>query len=185
MIKKILSLVLLALLVAGPSFADQRIHEQCGFKTIVVDPDDTSGGNTAINLADGTITPNTTWATAFAGEDNWNNSLPLKFSNLRVLLGTAPAGVTSRTVTVAWDPPGATGLSGSVVTSNTIGARGSFGCTITGTATSCIDRSGRGVLVPANSVLAIRVQNTGAVAAATELGLSFCMTPTDQVGLNN
>lgn len=183
MIKKILSLVLLALLVAGPALADTKVHENCQIKNVVVDPSDVSGGHTAINLADGTITDNATWSTAFAGEDNFVTNVPLKFSQLRAVVGTAPAGVTARSITVAWDPPvGA--LTGSVVTSSTVGARGSFGCTITGTATTCVSGTGRGVTVPVGSTVAIRMSNTGAVAVATELGLSFCMTPAPQPGLN-
>lgn len=183
MIKKILSLVLLALLVAGPSFADTKAHEVCQVKNIVIDPDDTSGGHQAINIADGTATANATWSTAFAGEDNWVTNVPLKFSSLRAVVGTAPGGVTVRTFTVAWDPPGSVGLSNSVVTGSTASTRGSFGCTITGTATSCVSNTGRGAYIPVGSVVAIRMSNTGAVAAASELGLSFCMTPTSTVGL--
>lgn len=182
---KILSLFLaLALLVAGPTLADTKVHENCQIKNLVVDPSDVSGGHTAINLADGTITDNATWSTAFAGEDNWVTNVPLRFSQLRAVVGTAPAGVTARAITVAWDPPGAGALTGSVVTSSTVGARGSFGCTITGTATSCVSGTGRGVTIPVGSTVAIRMSNTGAVAVATELGLSFCMTPAPQPGLN-
>lgn len=181
MIKKILSLVLLALLVAGPAMADPL---NCQFTSVVVDPSDVSGGHTAINLADGTITDNATWSTAFAGEDQFVTNVPLRFSDLRAVVGTAPGGVTVRAITVAWDPPGAGALTGSVVTSSTVGARGSFGCTITGTATSCVSGSGKGVVIPTGSTVAIRMSNTGAVAAATELGLSFCATPAAQPGLN-
>lgn len=185
MIKKILSLVLLALLVAGPALADPKTHEGCQVRNIVVDPSDVSGGHTAINLADNTITDNATWSTAFAGEDNFVTNVPLKFSALRALVGTAPAGVTVRTITVAWDPPGAGALTQSVITGTTPSTRGSFGCSITGTATTCTSgMSGKGAIIPVGSTVAIRMSNTGAVAAATELGLSFCMTPVPQPGLN-
>lgn len=183
MIKKILSLILLSLLVAGPAFADPKTAETCHLRNIVIDPSDTSGINEAINLADNTTTANATWATAFAGEDNFVTVVPLRFSRVRMLLGTAPGASTSRAVTVAWDPPGAAALTGSVVTGSTPSTRGSFGCTITGTATSCVGNSGRGATIPAGSTVALRITNTGAVAAATELGISFCMTPTSVVGL--
>lgn len=188
MMKRLSLFVLaLALLVAGPSFARNPATDPCQIRNVFINPDDTANSNEAINLADGTTTVNATWATAFAGEDQFVTTVPLKFSKLRVLLGTAPGAGTSRSITVAWKPTGGTGtLAGSAVTSTTVGSRGSFGCTISGaSATTCLDYSGRGITVPANSTVVLRVQNTGAVAAATELGLSFCMTPSDQVGLNN
>lgn len=184
MIKKILSLVLLALLVAGPALADPKSTETCQLKFMVFDPSDVSGGHTAVNLADNTITDNATWVTAFAGEDQFVTNVPIKFSSLRAIVGTAPAGVTVRTITVAWDPPGASPLTQSVITSSTAGARGSFGCSITGTATSCVSGSRQGVQIPTGSLVSIRMSNTGAVAAATEMGLSFCMTPNSSPGLN-
>lgn len=184
MIKKILALVLLALLVAGPALADPKVTESCQVQNFVVDPDDTSGGHQAINLADGTATANATFSTAFAGEDQFVTTVPLKFSALRAVIGTAPGGVTVRTLTVAWDPPGAGALTQSVITGTTASTRGSFGCAITGTATSCTSgASGKGVTIPAGSLVTLRLTNTGAVAAASELGLSFCMTPTPAVGL--
>ena len=183
MIKKILSLVLLSLLVAGPALAGTKAEDVCQVLAIVIDPDDTSGGSQAINIADGTATANATFSTAFAGEDNWVTNVPLRFTSLRAIVGTAPAGVTTRSFTVAWDPPGAVGLQNSVITGTTPNTRGSFGCTITGTATTCVSNSNRGAQVPVGSVVALRMTNTGAVAVATELGLSFCMTSSSTVGL--
>jgi hypothetical protein len=182
--RKFLSILLLSLLVAGPALADPKATESCSPVAIVFNADDTSGGSQAINIADGTATANATFATAFAVEDNWVTNVPLKFSALRVLVDTAPAGVTVRTFTLAWDPPGATGLQNSVITGTTPSTRGSFGCSITGTATSCVSgASGKGVTVPVGSVVALRMTNTGAVAAAGDTGVSFCMTSTPVVGL--
>lgn len=174
----------LALLVAGPAFADPKSHEACQVRMNVVNPSDVSGGFTAINIASNASTDNATFATAYGFQDNWITNVPMKLSNLKVLVDVAPAGVTSRTVTVSWDPPGATGLTNSVVTGTTPSTRGSFGCTITGTATSCSDVSGRGVRIPVGSTVALRMANTGAVAAAAEIGISYCMTPSPQPGLN-
>lgn len=188
--RKFLTLFLaLALLVAGPAFADPKAHEACQMKNLVINPSDTQTVD-EINIADGTITSNATAATAFAGEDQFLTNVPLVFSKLKAVVDVAPGttgGTDTRTITVNWDPPGATGLTNSVVTSSTVGARGSFGCTITGTATTCTSGTGRGQLVPTGSTVAIRVSMTASPSApdaAAELGLSFCMTPSDDVGLN-
>lgn len=189
MIKKILSLVLLALLVAGPAMADSKATEACQIQNFVINPSDTQTID-MINLADGTITSNATAATAFAGEDSFVTNVPLQFSKLRAIVDVAPGttgGTDTRTVTVSWDPPGAVGLQNSVVTGNTPSTRGSFGCTITGTSTNCVSNSSRGVFVPTGSTVAIRVSSLASPSApdaAAEIGLAFCMTPTTVVGLN-
>lgn len=189
MIKKTLALILLALLVAGPSFAGTKADDLCAQKLIVINPSDTQTID-MINLADGTITSNATAATAFAGEDSFVTNVPLTFNKLKATVDVAPGttgGTDTRTITVSWDPPGATGLQNSVVTGSTPSTRGSFGCTISGTATTCTANSGRGVQVPLGSTVAIRVSMTASPSApdaAAELGLAFCMTPSSTVGLN-
>lgn len=189
MIKRFLSLILLALLVAGPAAADPKATDACQVRNFVINPSDTQTID-MINLADGTITSNATAATAFAGEDSFVTNVPLQFSKLRAIVDVAPGttgGTDTRTITVNWDPPGATGLTNSVVTGTTPSTRGSFGCTISGTSTSCVSNSSRGAFVPTGSTVAIRVSMTASPSApdaAAELGLSFCMTPTPVVGLN-
>jgi hypothetical protein len=190
MFNRFLSLIGIVLIVmaAPAAFADSKAHEGCNPKFITIDPDD---GQTAtqINLSDGTITANAVATAAFAAEDTFITNVPLKFSNLRAIINTAPGttgGTDTRTITVNWDPPGATPLQSSSVSGTLPAARGSFGCVLTGTATTC-NSFGKGVFVPIGSTVAIRVNSIispSAPDAATELGLSFCMTPTQVVGLN-
>jgi hypothetical protein len=182
MTRKFLSVLLLSLLVAAPSFAAEKGGVICSPELIVINPSDTQTTD-AINLADHTITSNATAATAFAGEDSFLTNVPLTFTSLKAVVDAAPGttgGTDTRTITVQWDPPGAVTLQNSVVTGTTPSTRGSFGCTISGTATSCTAHSNRGVTVPSGSTVALRVSSVSSPSApdaAAELGLAFCMTP--------
>lgn len=184
MISKFLSVLLLSLLIGAPAFGAEKSGDICNPKFLFINPSDTQT-NDPINLATGAIgTPNATWATAFATVDTFVTNVPLTFTSLKAVVDVAPGttgGTDTRTITVAWDPPGATGLQNSVVTGTTPTTRGSFGCTISGTATTCTAHSNRGVTVPTGSTVAIRVNmaaSPSAPDAAAELGLAFCMTPT-------
>lgn len=179
---RFLSVLLVALVAfASPALAAKKAQETCIPILLTINPSDTQTSD-AINLSDGTITSNATVATAHAGEDTFLTNIPLKFSAIKAIVDVAPGttgGTDTRTITVQWDPPGATALQSSTVTNG-------FGCTISGTGTTCTGASSNATYVPVGSTVSIRhsaIGSPSAPDAAAELGVAFCMTPSNTVGL--
>lgn len=184
MMKFITSLALALVLfvtAAPPALAKKAPQNVCQPRTLLINPSDTQTHD-CVNLIDNTFTANSTFSTCHTSEDWFISSMPLKFWGLRVDIDTAPGttgGTDTREIAVAWDPPGA----GALTTSSAASTSSAFGCTLSGTATSCVDPSSDATTVPANSPLTIRASSStspSAPDAGSELRISFCVAPTAQ-----
>lgn len=179
--KFITSLVLALVLfvtAAPPAFAKKSQSDVCIPHVVLVNPTDTQTFD-AINLVDNTFTNNATSSTAHLSEDWFIVPTALKFWGLRVEIDTAPGttgGTDTRAINLSWDPPGATGLTHSAASASDA----SFGCTLSGAETTCVDVSRSGTIVPVGSPTTIRMNANGSPSApdaASELRISFCMSP--------
>lgn len=168
---KFLVSLLVVLLTASPAFAGRKIAQACSPVAVLINPTDTQSLD-CVNLIDNTATNNATLSTCHTSEDWFVAPADLRVSNLRVLADTAPGttgGTDTRTVSLAWDPPGATALAASTVMS----------CTLSGTATTCGTTSDTAVTIPKNSPVTVTVSSLtspSAPDASSELNASFCFS---------